>query len=176
MTLARIRPIPGTLVSSAYSVRGPTFSASRFSSSSIWVESVVTTARLGPRTSEPATQSCCASPIRIPCRPGSPTLISTTTSASLSSPAFGGRSTATAITIGTSPSYGTSREAASNCRRSTSAASGTWFSRCSETPAPHASALPDLRGLHLLPGCGHWTQQERPQAVNDHLLAWLRGL
>ncbi len=37
-------------------------------------------------------------------------------------------------------------------------------------------ALPDLRGLHLLPGCGHWTQQERPQAVNDHLLTWLRGL
>jgi pimeloyl-ACP methyl ester carboxylesterase len=92
--------------------------------------------RLGPRTSGPATQSCCASPIRIPCRPGSPTLISTTTSASLSSPAFGGRSTATAITIGTSPSYGTSREAASNYRRSTSAASGTWFSRCSETACP----------------------------------------
>jgi pimeloyl-ACP methyl ester carboxylesterase len=38
------------------------------------------------------------------------------------------------------------------------------------------SALPDLRGLHLLPRCGHWTQQERPQAVNDHLLTWLRGL
>ena len=37
-------------------------------------------------------------------------------------------------------------------------------------------ALPDLRGLHLLPGCGHWTQQERPQAVNDHLLTWLHGL
>ena len=33
-----------------------------------------------------------------------------------------------------------------------------------------------LRGLHRLPGCGHWTQQERPQAVNDHLLTWLRGL
>jgi pimeloyl-ACP methyl ester carboxylesterase len=38
------------------------------------------------------------------------------------------------------------------------------------------AALPDLRGLHLLPGCGHWTQQERPQVVNDHLLTWLRGL
>jgi pimeloyl-ACP methyl ester carboxylesterase len=37
-------------------------------------------------------------------------------------------------------------------------------------------ALPGLRGLHRLPGCGHWTQQERPQAVNDHLLTWLRGL
>jgi pimeloyl-ACP methyl ester carboxylesterase len=37
-------------------------------------------------------------------------------------------------------------------------------------------ALLGLRGLHLLPGCGHWTQQERPQAVNDQLLTWLRGL
>jgi len=42
-------------------------------------------------------------------------------------------------------------------------------------PAMQA-ALPDLRGLHLLPGCGHWTQQERPQEVNDHLLTWLREL
>ena len=42
-------------------------------------------------------------------------------------------------------------------------------------PAMRA-ALPDLRGLHLLPGCGHWTQQERPQEVNDHLLTWLREL
>jgi pimeloyl-ACP methyl ester carboxylesterase len=37
-------------------------------------------------------------------------------------------------------------------------------------------ALPDLRGLHLLPGCSHRTQKERPQAVDDHLLTWLRRL
>jgi pimeloyl-ACP methyl ester carboxylesterase len=79
-------------------------------------------------------------PIRTPSRHGSPTLTSTTTSASLSSPAFGGRSTATAITIGTSPSYGVSRDAASNSRRSTSAASGTGFSRCSETACPSCEA------------------------------------
>ena len=36
--------------------------------------------------------------------------------------------------------------------------------------------LPDLRGAHLLPGCGHWTQQERPEAVNALLLDWLAGL
>src|SRR5260221_11187980 len=36
--------------------------------------------------------------------------------------------------------------------------------------------LPNLRDLHLIPGCGHWAQQERPQAVNDHLLTWLRRL
>jgi len=34
----------------------------------------------------------------------------------------------------------------------------------------------DLRGYHLLEGCGHWTQQERPAEVNALLLAWLRGL
>ncbi len=27
--------------------------------------------------------------------------------------------------------------------------------------------LPDLRGSHILPGCGHWVQQERADEVND---------
>jgi pimeloyl-ACP methyl ester carboxylesterase len=36
--------------------------------------------------------------------------------------------------------------------------------------------LTDLRGHDILPGCGHWTQQERPDAVNERLLAWLEGL
>jgi pimeloyl-ACP methyl ester carboxylesterase len=39
--------------------------------------------------------------------------------------------------------------------------------------APH---LPGLRGAHLLPGIGHWTQQEAPEAVNALLLPWLQGL
>jgi pimeloyl-ACP methyl ester carboxylesterase len=39
-----------------------------------------------------------------------------------------------------------------------------------------AAAVPALREIVLLPGCGHWTQQERPQAVNAHLLAFLAGL
>jgi pimeloyl-ACP methyl ester carboxylesterase len=34
----------------------------------------------------------------------------------------------------------------------------------------------DLRGADVLPGCGHWTQQEHPAEVNARLLAWLRGL
>jgi pimeloyl-ACP methyl ester carboxylesterase len=38
---------------------------------------------------------------------------------------------------------------------------------------PHMS---DLRGAHLLEGCGHWTQQERPSETNALLLAWLKGL
>ena len=28
-------------------------------------------------------------------------------------------------------------------------------------------------GSHLLMGCGHWTQQERPEEVNALLLEWL---
>jgi pimeloyl-ACP methyl ester carboxylesterase len=36
--------------------------------------------------------------------------------------------------------------------------------------------LPDLRGSDILPGCGHWTQQERPAEVNQRLVAWLKGL
>lgn len=36
--------------------------------------------------------------------------------------------------------------------------------------------VPNLRDAHMLDGCGHWTQQERPQAVTDRLLDWLRTL
>ena len=34
----------------------------------------------------------------------------------------------------------------------------------------------DLRGKVLIPGAGHWVQQERPEEVNDALLSFLRGL
>jgi pimeloyl-ACP methyl ester carboxylesterase len=36
-------------------------------------------------------------------------------------------------------------------------------------------SVPGLRDAILLPGCGHWTQQERPHEVNEALLAFLRG-
>lgn len=36
--------------------------------------------------------------------------------------------------------------------------------------------LTDLRGSHVLEGCGHWTQQERPDEVNVLLLPWLKAL
>lgn len=38
---------------------------------------------------------------------------------------------------------------------------------------PH---MGDLRGAHLLEGCGHWTQQERPAETNALLLKWLKEL
>jgi pimeloyl-ACP methyl ester carboxylesterase len=36
--------------------------------------------------------------------------------------------------------------------------------------------VPGLRKLVLLPGCGHWTQQERPAEVNAEMLAFLKTL
>jgi pimeloyl-ACP methyl ester carboxylesterase len=38
---------------------------------------------------------------------------------------------------------------------------------------PMEAAVPNLRRIVLLPGCGHWTQQERPGDVNDELLDFL---
>jgi pimeloyl-ACP methyl ester carboxylesterase len=36
--------------------------------------------------------------------------------------------------------------------------------------------VPKLRRTLLLPGCGHWTQQERPAEVNAAMIEFLRGL
>ncbi len=36
--------------------------------------------------------------------------------------------------------------------------------------------LPGYRGETIIPGAGHWTQQERPDEFNAALLAFLRGL
>jgi pimeloyl-ACP methyl ester carboxylesterase len=36
--------------------------------------------------------------------------------------------------------------------------------------------VPDLRKTIMLPGCGHWTQQERPHEVNAAMLEFLKGL
>jgi pimeloyl-ACP methyl ester carboxylesterase len=39
-----------------------------------------------------------------------------------------------------------------------------------------ADIITDLREARLLPGCGHWTQQERPAEVNEAMIAFLSGL
>ncbi|WP_332773346.1 alpha/beta fold hydrolase [Phenylobacterium sp.] len=36
--------------------------------------------------------------------------------------------------------------------------------------------VPDLRVAEILDGCGHWTQQERPEEVNALLVPWLKSL
>lgn len=38
------------------------------------------------------------------------------------------------------------------------------------------TTLPQLRGSHVLAGCGHWTQQERADEVNELLVDFLRSL
>jgi pimeloyl-ACP methyl ester carboxylesterase len=39
-----------------------------------------------------------------------------------------------------------------------------------------SKSVPELRRTIMLPGCGHWTQQERPQEVNAALLEFLGTL
>jgi len=36
--------------------------------------------------------------------------------------------------------------------------------------------VPDLRNAIILPGCGHWTQQERATEVNTAIVNFLRSL
>ena len=36
--------------------------------------------------------------------------------------------------------------------------------------------VPQLRKTVILPGCGHWTQQERPREVNEAMIAFLNSL
>jgi pimeloyl-ACP methyl ester carboxylesterase len=35
--------------------------------------------------------------------------------------------------------------------------------------------IPDLRGFQMLPGAGHWVQQERPEPVNEALVAFAKA-
>ncbi len=42
--------------------------------------------------------------------------------------------------------------------------------------AQQATFVPRLRGPIMLPGCGHWTQQERPREVNAAMIEFLQGL
>ncbi len=51
--------------------------------------------------------------------------------------------------------------------------STVWLSAAIER---HARTLPGLRASHLLEGCGHWIQQERPADVNQILVDWLTSL
>jgi pimeloyl-ACP methyl ester carboxylesterase len=50
------------------------------------------------------------------------------------------------------------------------------FPRMKEVIADLARFIPQLRATILLPGCGHWTQQEQPDQVNAAMIEFLRGL
>lgn len=49
-------------------------------------------------------------------------------------------------------------------------ASTTWLSDAIEA---FGHTLPGLTASHLLDGCGHWIQQERPERINTLLTQWL---
>jgi pimeloyl-ACP methyl ester carboxylesterase len=50
------------------------------------------------------------------------------------------------------------------------------FPGAAETIANLPKLVPGLRATTMLPGCGHWTQQERPEAVNSAMIGFLRSL
>ncbi|MET8470699.1 alpha/beta hydrolase [Streptomyces sp. NPDC006422] len=52
-------------------------------------------------------------------------------------------------------------------------ASTTWLAEAIDA---YPKTLPGLRGSHVLPGAGHWLQQERAAEVNGLLHDWLRDL
>ncbi|MFI9275788.1 alpha/beta fold hydrolase [Kitasatospora sp. NPDC052896] len=52
-------------------------------------------------------------------------------------------------------------------------ASTTWLA---DAIAAYPTTLPGLHSSHLLDGCGHWIQQERPTEVNRLLTDWLATL
>ncbi|MGB2695147.1 MAG: alpha/beta hydrolase [Dehalococcoidia bacterium] len=43
-------------------------------------------------------------------------------------------------------------------------------------PAGMKEHVPSLKDIVMIPGCGHWTQQENPKEVNDALISFLKGL
>ena len=90
---------------------------------------------------------------------------------------FTGALTGTATSIGTGRTCGRVEPAADHRavavhRRRTR--------RRHPTRLPHHRPLSGdaagLRGSHILPGCGHWTQQERAAEVNQLPIAFLRSL
>ncbi|GAA3910570.1 alpha/beta hydrolase [Streptomyces lacrimifluminis] len=52
-------------------------------------------------------------------------------------------------------------------------ASTTWLADAIDA---HPVTLPALTGSHILEGCGHWIQQERPEETNALLTEWLKSL
>ncbi len=60
--------------------------------------------------------------------------------------------------------------------RGTKDPASTLFGRLSDPIAAMGPYVPNLVAGHMLEGCGHWTQQERPREVTNLLLGWLKGL
>jgi pimeloyl-ACP methyl ester carboxylesterase len=52
----------------------------------------------------------------------------------------------------------------------------TAFGMAADPLATLKANVPNLEDARVLPGCGHWTQQERPAEVNAALVPWLKSL
>lgn len=52
----------------------------------------------------------------------------------------------------------------------------TGFGRMADPVATMKPFVPRLQGGHMLEGCGHWTQQERPEETTRLIVDWLKGL
>ncbi|MGW8887485.1 alpha/beta fold hydrolase [Streptomyces sp. NPDC055749] len=52
-------------------------------------------------------------------------------------------------------------------------ASTTWMA---DAIKAYPTTLPRLTSSHIIDGCGHWIQQERPAEINQHLTDWLASL
>lgn len=52
----------------------------------------------------------------------------------------------------------------------------TSFPGYEQVVANMLAAVPQLKEMLLLPGCGHWTPQERPEELNSALINFLKGL
>jgi pimeloyl-ACP methyl ester carboxylesterase len=50
------------------------------------------------------------------------------------------------------------------------------FGAMNDPIATMRASVPNLEVAHVLEGCGHWTQQERPIEVNALLIPWLKTL
>jgi len=50
------------------------------------------------------------------------------------------------------------------------------FPRMKEVIADLSRYIPELKASIMLPGCGHWTQQERAAEVNDAIIRFLSSL
>jgi pimeloyl-ACP methyl ester carboxylesterase len=48
------------------------------------------------------------------------------------------------------------------------------FRGMQQSIADLSTFVPQLRGTLMLPGCGHWTQQERPREVSEAMIRFLR--
>ena len=113
------------------------------------------------------------------CRTGSRQRSSTSMSMRSRHPGFGAASTGTATSRATGRRRRNSRPHGCSNRCCSSPDRRTWSSASASAEkltALMAPSVPNLRGVTVLPGIGHWVQQESPAECNAAVVGFLRGL